>query len=291
MIQYLQNNSIALITTAGLLGLIVGSFLNVVIYRLPKILDHHWRRQCIELIGANTDTAEAPDIPGLITPRSRCPHCGHQIRALENIPVVSFLFLRGKCAACGKPISRRYPLVELMSAAMSCVVVWQLGFGVTAAAALLVTWSLIALAFIDYDHQILPDIITLPVLWLGLVLNLSGMFTDINSAVLGAIAGYLSLWLVYHAFKKVTGKEGMGFGDFKLFAAFGAWLGWQALPMIILFASLVGAIVGIISILALGRDRNVPIPFGPYLAAAGWIALLWGRDIMRAYLQFSGITG
>ncbi len=270
---------------AAVLGLLLGSFLNVVIHRLPIMLERLWQRQCEELARASAATA-APEEPfNLVYPGSRCPHCGHPIRALENIPVLSFLWLRGKCAACGKAISWRYPAVELLTGILSLAVAWHLGITPAALAALFLTWALIALAFIDYDRQILPDDITLPLLWAGLLLNVFGVFAPLSSAVIGAAAGYGSLWLVYQAFRLVTGKEGMGFGDFKLFAALGAWLGWQQLPLIILLSSFLGAVVGIVFIACFGRDRRLPIPFGPFLCVAGWIALMWGDHITRAYLQ------
>jgi leader peptidase (prepilin peptidase)/N-methyltransferase len=291
MLTYLTSHPLALASAAAILGLLLGSFLNVVIYRLPVVLEHLWRQQCAELDRAqkNRTTEEKPF--NLVSPRSRCPHCGHGIGALENIPILSFIWLRGKCSACNKPISWRYPLVELLTALLSFVVAWHFGASFAGLAALALTWSLIALAFIDYDHQILPDDITLPLLWAGLLVNLGGTLTSLPSAVLGAAAGYGSLWLVYHAFRLATGKEGMGFGDFKLFAALGAWLGWQQLPLIILFASFFGALIGIAFILFLGRDRRLPIPFGPFLCAAGWVALLWGQDLTRYYLQFMRLGG
>lgn len=274
----------ALLLAALLLGLIVGSFLNVVIHRLPIMLERTWREQCEELAGKAPEPGERYD---LVVPRSRCPACGRRISALENIPLVSFALLKGKCAGCGKPISWRYPAVELLTGLVSAVVAWHFGWTPAAAGALLFTWALIALAFIDYDHQLLPDNITLPLLWLGLAFNLGGTYVPIASAVIGAMAGYLSLWLVYQLFKLVTGREGMGYGDFKLHAALGAWLGWQQLPLVILLSSFVGAVVGLAGILLMGRSRGVPIPFGPFLCVAGWIALLWGDSITRAYLQFA----
>ncbi|HJW81062.1 MAG TPA: A24 family peptidase, partial [Acidiferrobacterales bacterium] len=219
--------------------------------------------------------------------RSRCPHCGHAITALENIPVISYLWLRGKCSACRKPISLRYPFVELLSAVLAAVTAWHFGFNAAGIAAIVLTWTLVALAFIDIDHQLLPDVMVLPFVWAGLLLNLFNVFTPLPDAVIGAAAGYLSLWLVFHLFKLITGKEGMGYGDFKLFALFGAWLGWQSLPLIILLASFIGALIGISLIVFQGRDRAKPLPFGPYLAAAGWVAMLWGDEIMRQYLQMT----
>lgn len=269
--------------TVAVLGLVVGSFLNVVIHRLPIMLERRWRGQCDELAASPTTVpAERYD---LVVPRSCCPQCGHRISAIENIPVLSWLWLGGKCRACAKPISPRYPLIEIATALLSAAVAWRFGMSVAMVGALFLTWSLIALSVIDFDHQLLPDDITLPLIWGGLTLNLFGLYASLSAAVVGAIAGYVSLWLVYQAFKLITGREGMGYGDFKLFAAFGAWLGWQALPLIILLSSFLGAIIGISVILFLGRDRSLPIPFGPFLCLAGWVALMWGDVITRAYLQ------
>jgi leader peptidase (prepilin peptidase)/N-methyltransferase len=264
------------------LGLFVGSFLNVVIYRLPVMMQRGWEEQCRELLELDEVPSETFNI---VTPRSRCPHCKHLIGAIENIPVLSYLIQRGRCKHCSAPISIRYPLIEVFSALLTGLVAWKLGVSWPALFAILLTWSLIALTFIDIDHQLLPDDITLPLLWLGLGLSLFSIFTDMSSAIIGAISGYLSLWLLYHIFKLLTGKEGMGYGDFKLFALFGAWFGWQQLPMIILLSSLVGAVIGLAMILIMGRDRQLPIPFGPYLAGAGWIAMLWGGDITHVYLS------
>lgn len=287
MLEYLQNTAL-FAAIAAILGLIVGSFLNVVIHRLPIMLERAWRSQCAELLGTAADTAD--DAPfNLATPRSRCPSCGHTIRAVENIPVLSYLWLRGRCSACGARIPARYPVIETVTALLSAVVAWHFGFGWQAAGALLLTWGLITLSVIDIDHQLLPDAITLPLLWLGLAFSLFDVFVDSRTGIIGALAGYLSLWTVYHVFRLVTGKEGMGYGDFKLLALLGAWMGWQALPGIILLSSLVGAVAGISLVLIRGRDRNLPIPFGPYLAAAGWIMLLWGDQITQAYLRWSGM--
>ena len=266
----------------AVIGLLVGSFLNVVIHRLPKMMDNDWRSQCAELHDLATPDTE---VLSLSMPRSRCPQCGHPITALENIPVISWLALHGKCSACHTPISPRYPIVEALTCLLSTLAAVHFGFGWAAAGALLLIWGLMALTFIDYDTQLLPDSITLPLLWAGLLLNLFGTYTDLQSAVVGAMAGYLSLWSVYWGFKLVTGKEGMGYGDFKLLAALGAWLGWQTLPLIILLSSLVGALLGITLIVLAKRGRNVPIPFGPYLATAGLIALLWGKELTQAYLR------
>jgi len=269
---------------AGLLGLMVGSFLNVVIHRLPIMMERDWAAQCAELRG---ETPPVFEPLSLARPRSRCPRCGHSITALENIPVVSWLLLRGRCKGCAASISFRYPLIEVLTALLFAVAAWHFGFAAAGLGALVFFASLIALTGIDFDTQLLPDDITLPLLWLGLALNAFGVYTDLKSAVIGAMAGYLSLWAVYWSFKLVTGKEGMGYGDFKLLAALGAWLGWQMLPLTILLSSLVGAVVGIALMIFARHGRNVPIPFGPYLAAAGAIALLWGKPLTHAYLGAS----
>jgi leader peptidase (prepilin peptidase)/N-methyltransferase len=283
--QLLAASPAAFTGVVFVLGLLVGSFLNVVIYRLPRMLEADWRGQCQELLAL--PEPPAGERFNLVVPRSRCPHCSHLIGALENIPVISYLLQRGRCRHCAVPISRRYPAVELLTAVLSAVVAWHFGFGWPAAAALLFTWALLPLTFIDIDHQLLPDAITLPFLWLGLALSLGGVLVGSEAALIGAIAGYLSLWTVFQLFRLITGKEGMGYGDFKLLAMIGAWLGWQQIPAVILLSSMVGAVVGIGMILFLGRDRRIPIPFGPYLAAAGWIALLWGEDLTRWYLGYA----
>jgi len=288
MHDLLSENPALFLSFVTILGMMVGSFLNVVIYRFPIMLKRQWAEECRELLEPG---GEPPPDHGsgfnLIAPRSACPQCGHQITAPENIPVLSYIFLRGRCSACGASISIRYPLVEAATGIASLLVAWRFGYTLEAAAALPLVWALIALAVIDFHTKLLPDAITLPFVWAGLLVNLGGLFTDLESALLGAVLGYLSLWTVYHVFKKLTGKEGMGFGDFKLLAMLGAWLGWQSLPLIIILSALVGAVTGIALMVALGRDRNVPIPFGPFLAAAGLIALLWGPRISQAYLDFA----
>jgi leader peptidase (prepilin peptidase)/N-methyltransferase len=289
LFNLLAQSPLALISTVFLLGLLIGSFLNVVAYRLPVMMERDWKQQCLEYLHPD-QTLEPTERFNLIVPRSRCPACGHKITALENIPVLSYLFLRGKCSACATHISARYPIVEFVTAALSAVVAWKLGWGWPLLAGLFFTWSLIALSLIDFDHKLLPDSITLPLLWLGLLLSLNTVFVDMRASIIGAAAGYLSLWSVYQLFRLVTGKEGMGFGDFKLLAAIGAWLGWQALPVTIMLSSLVGAVVGVSLILIRGRDRNIPIPIGPYIAAAGWLAMFWGKDITDAYLRFAGLA-
>ncbi|MHB8454156.1 MAG: prepilin peptidase [Acidiferrobacterales bacterium] len=286
---YLQTHVAAWVTFIGLLGLIVGSFLNVVIHRLPVMFTRGWRRECQTLLGAELDPEDNAPY-NLVFPGSHCPFCSHAIRAWENIPVLSYLWLRGKCAACGHRISARYPAVELIAGILAGAVAFHFGFGQAAAAACVLSWALIALTFIDFDHQILPDAITQPLLWAGLIANSFNVFSSLHAAVIGAISGYLSLWLVFHSFRLITGKDGMGHGDFKLFALLGAWLGWQSLPLIILLASVLGAAVGLGLILFRGRDRSLPIPFGPFLCGAGWITLLWGNTITGYYLQFAHFT-
>ena len=274
------------ISLVGIISLMIGSFLNVVIYRLPIMLKRSWRAECLEYL-------ELPEEPtetfNLSLPLSHCPCCKTPIKPYQNIPVFSYLFLKGRCGSCQQPISIRYPCIEALTALLSVIVASHFGYGVEAGFALLLTWLLVALSFIDIDHQLLPDNLTLPTLWLGLFLNLFDVYTSIESSVIGAIAGYLSLWTVFHLFKLVTGKEGMGYGDFKLLGVFGAWLGWQSLPLIILLSSLVGAIIGLSMIVLVKHDKNKPIPFGPYLAIAGWIALLWGNDINQLYLNTVGL--
>ena len=280
-LQLIQTTPWLLITAAVLLGLVVGSFLNVVIHRLPRMLEQGWRAECAELNGKPLPSGETFN---LVLPRSRCPHCGHQIRAIENVPVLSYLALRGRCAACRASISPRYPVVEALAGALAGYVAWRFGASTAAAGAMLFVWIMIALAFIDLDTFYLPDNLTLPLLWTGLLFNIGATFTDLTSAVIGAAAGYLVLWIVFWAYKFATGKEGMGYGDFKLLAAIGAWLGWKMLPLVILLSSFVGAVIGIALIVLARRGRNVPIPFGPYLALAGLIALFYGEQLNRQYL-------
>jgi leader peptidase (prepilin peptidase)/N-methyltransferase len=283
------------------LGLVIGSFLNVVIYRLPIILEREWSAQAAELLppAAAQTMLDSKDLPARFTlsvPRSACPACKAPITAWQNIPVVSWLVLRGRCAACKAPISARYPLVELATAALSAAVAWHFGFTPATACALVMTWALVALTGIDVDHQLLPDDITLPLMWAGLIaavlIGASGGGTlpvSPRDAVIGAACGYLSLWSIFHLFRLATGKEGMGYGDFKLFAALGAWLGWKLLPVVILLAAAAGALIGILMILWRGRDRAAPMPFGPYLAAAGWLAMMYGNGLVRGYLRLSGL--
>ena len=279
------------------IGLVVGSFLNVAIYRLPVILEREWRAQAIELVPGAAAAAELPaERLTLSTPRSACPVCKTPIKAWQNIPVVSWLLLKGHCAACRAKISARYPLVELATGLLSAWVAWRFGVSTTAACALLITWALIALTGIDIDHQLLPDNITLPLMWTGLVAAVlvgpmpgNPLPVSAKDAIIGAAAGYSSLWLVFQLFRLITGKEGMGYGDFKLFAALGAWLGWKILPLVILLSAASGAVIGILMIVLRGRDRAAPMPFGPYLAAAGWLALMYGDSLVGGYLRLSGL--
>lgn len=269
------------------LGLVVGSFMNVVIYRLPLMMESGWRHECALLLEVEPEVAS--ETLNLATPNSHCPHCKAPVKPWQNIPLLSYVALRGKCAHCHAGISLRYPIVELVTGLVSLFLAIQLGATAAMVGAVLFTWALITLTLIDFDHQLLPDNITLPLLWAGLLFNVGGTYVPLQDAVIGAVAGYLSLWSVYWLFKLLTGKEGMGYGDFKLLAALGAWLGWQALPMIILLSSLVGAIVGIALMVVKGRGKEVPIPFGPYLAMAGWLAMIWGERITEGYLQATGL--
>ena len=266
-------------------GFLVGSFLNVVIHRLPKMLEQEWHTNCAELRGDPTPPAERIS---LSRPRSRCPHCGHQITAIENVPVISYILLGGKCSHCKAGIGLRYPFVEILTGLLSGYAAWHFGPGWTAVGAVFFVWVLVALTFIDIDTQLLPDSLTLPLIWIGLLFNIDGHLVNIRSAVLGTVAGYLTLWSVYWLFKLATGKEGMGYGDFKLLAAIGAWLGWQQLPLTILLSSIVGAVIGISLIVFARRGREVPIPFGPYLAIAGIISLFWGKPLTSTYLGLLG---
>ena len=296
-VEVLQHNSIAFYGFVAFISLMVGSFLNVVIHRLPIMMEMGWREGVIEYL---TDQQEDKDTPldlkfrtqvptqpfNLAVPRSRCPECGNEISALQNIPIISYLCLKGKCAGCKTKISARYPIIEFVTMMLSLLVAWKLGPTSAAALGIVVTWFLIAMSMIDFDHQLLPDTMTLPLMWIGLLAALVPVFADLQSAVVGAALGYMILWSIYQLFRLITGKEGMGFGDFKLLAALGALLGWQTLPIIILLSSVVGAVVGIAIIVITRRDRNIPIPFGPYLAAAGWLAMLWGDDLSAWYYNF-----
>ena len=285
ILELMASHVLAFVLFAVLLGLLIGSFLNVLIYRLPIMMQREWRIQAREYL-------ELPPEPlgkrfNLLLPHSRCPHCDHEIRSWENIPLISWLALRGKCSSCRSPISSRYPLVELACGIISGYIAWHFGFSWQAGSMLVLTWGLLAMSMIDVDHQLLPDVLVLPLLWLGLILNNFGLFVPLENALWGAVAGYLSLWSVYWLFKLVTGKEGMGYGDFKLLAMIGAWGGWQVLPLTILLSSVVGAVLGGILLRMQRAGRDTAIPFGPYLAIAGWIALLWGDRITESYLQFA----
>ncbi len=295
IIAFFELQPVFFIVTCTVLGLVVGSFLNVVIYRLPIMLDNSWRGEAKAILELEDEPTEKNEekkkaVFNLVLPNSHCPHCDHAIRAWENIPVISYLFLGGKCADCKTPIPFRYPLVELFTGILSGIAAWHFGVTPLTLAALALTWCLVPLTMIDFDHQLLPDDITLPLVWAGLMINSNGLFTSLHSAIWGAVLGYGSLWCVFWLFKLLTGKEGMGYGDFKLLAALGAWFGWQALPIIILLSSLVGATVGLSLVLFLGRDRQIPIPFGPYLAAAGWITMLWGDSITEQYFRLTGMS-
>ncbi|WP_313327626.1 prepilin peptidase [Stutzerimonas balearica] len=286
IIEYLASHELAFVLSAALLGLLVGSFLNVLIYRLPVMMQREWREQAREYLSLEPEPV-GPRF-NLLLPASSCPHCGHSIRAWENVPLVSWVLLRGRCSACRTGISVRYPLVELACALLSGFTAWHFGFTWQAGAILLLGWGLLAMSMIDIDHQLLPDSLVLPLLWLGLICNYFGLFVALGDALWGAVFGYLSLWAVYWLFKLVTGKEGMGYGDFKLLAMIGAWGGWQVLPLTILLSSLVGAVIGTISLRWRNAAAGTPIPFGPYLAIAGWIALVWGQQITDRYLQLAG---
>ncbi len=286
ILNFWANNLAVFAVCVGFVGLLIGSFLNVVIYRLPKMLMRDWRMQAREVL----DLPEQADAEpfNLILPNSSCPHCGHEIKPWENIPLVSWLVLRGKCSGCKEAISIRYPLVELACGLFSAVIAWQFGVSWDAVAMLVLTWGLLSMSLIDADHQILPDVLVLPLLWLGLILNSLGFFTSLSDALWGAVIGYMSLWSIFWLFKLITGKEGMGYGDFKLLALIGAWGGWQVLPLTILLSSVLGAVIGIIILRLQRNGYNKPIPFGPYLASAGWLALIWGEQITSSYLHIAG---
>lgn len=316
ILDVLQQNAVLFYGLVAFVSLMIGSFLNVVIHRLPIMMERAWREGIEEFQSeqdvtstegdvlaslAGVDDSIAMPVPGgqsanstqaepfnLAVPRSRCPSCASEIKSWQNIPVISYLMLGGKCANCKASISARYPIVEVVTMLLSLLVAWQLGPTPQAALGIVTTWFLVSMSMIDFDHQLLPDTLTLPLMWIGLLAALVPVFTDLRSAVIGAAAGYMILWTIYQLFKIITGKEGMGFGDFKLLAALGALLGWQALPVVILLSSLVGAVVGIAIIAVTGRDKNIPIPFGPYLAAAGWIAMLWGESLRNWYYNFLG---
>lgn len=297
LFELLAQHPMAFIALTVVYSLLVGSFLNVVIYRLPVMMDREWREQAVDYLHSNPESAATSELPkrfNLVVPRSACPSCKAQITALQNVPVISYLFLRGKCANCKAPISKRYPIVEFATALLSGFVALKFGFTWWTLAGLTMTWCLVALTMIDFDHQLLPDQITLPLVWLGLLINLyatpeSPFAPDLRSSVIGGAVGYLSLWSVYWLFKLVTGKEGMGHGDFKLLAAFGTWFGWQPLLLIVLLSSFAGAVIGLGLIVFKGRDHTIPMPYGPFLAIAGWIAMLWSDELIAAYFTLAGI--
>ncbi|KAI2686916.1 A24 family peptidase [Pseudomonas sp. TNT3] len=285
--EILNAHPLAFVALALLVGLLVGSFLNVVIWRLPKMLERDWRLQAHDILGQPLDTPQPTY--NLMLPHSHCPHCDHSIRAWENIPLISYVFLRGRCSNCAASISKRYPLTELACGVLSAFIAWHFGFGWPACLVLVLTWGLLAMSLIDAEHQLLPDVLVLPLLWLGLIVNSFDLFVPLHEALWGAIAGYLVLWSVFWLFKLITGKDGMGYGDFKLLAMLGAWGGWQILPLTLLLSSFVGAIIGVTLLRFRNAKTSTPIPFGPYLAIAGWIALLWGGQITDFYWQFVGL--
>lgn len=287
-LTYLQQHPAWLLAVVFLFSLCIGSFLNVVIYRLPKMMEQNWQQEYQEYFQPEAAATPAP-VFNLATPRSRCSHCNTQLSVFDNIPVLSWLALKGKCRYCNAPISSRYPAVELLTAVLSTVVIWYTGATCYGLLLLVLTWCLVALTFIDIDKMLLPDQITLPLLWLVLISSAFGVGIDARQALIGAACGYLSLWSVYWGFKLLTGKEGMGYGDFKLMAIFGALLGWQQLPLIILLSSVVGAVIGSIMLSIQRKGQSTAIPFGPYIAAAGWIAMLWGQQISDAYLRSIGL--
>jgi len=291
IITVLKENTTFFLVVVGLFSLLVGSFLNAAIYRIPIMLQRGWREECKEVFGGGEDYSSDEDSQkfNLFVPRSQCPHCGHTITALENIPVISYLLLKGNCSSCKTHISIQYPLIELFTAVLSIFIAWKLGFSWQTLAALVFTWSLITLAIIDAKTMLLPDNLTLPLMWLGIAVNYQGLFVDLQSSILGAMFGYLSLWSLYHLFKLITGKEGMGYGDFKILAAVGAWGGWQILPFTIFFASLLGAVIGILIMLIQRRKDSHPIPFGPWLALAGFIGFIWRDEIIQSMGRYFGL--
>ena len=286
LIYFFHSNIIFFYFVVGIVGLVVGSFLNVVIHRIPKMMERDWKQECRRILDVKNED-EPVEKYNLILPRSACPHCNHKISALENIPVISYLILGGKCSECNNQISIRYPAVEISTSILSLIIAATFGVTIQFILAIVLTWTLIAQTMIDYDCQLLPDDITMPILWLGIIANMFGTFTDIYSSLLGAIFGYLILWIVYMVFKIVTGKEGMGYGDFKLLAMLGAWLGWQMLPLIIILSSIAGALVGLGLIFFYNHSQSKPIPFGPYLAIAGWIALIYGNELTTLYYNWA----
>ncbi len=289
LINLLRENTTAFLIFVGFFSLIIGSFLNAAIYRIPIMLNKEWREECEALFGGEEENSKPKEKFNLFVPRSQCPHCGHTITAIENVPVLSYLFLGGKCSSCKTGISAQYPLLEIGTALLSVFVAWKVGFGWQTLAALFLTWSLITLALIDAKTMLLPDNMTLPLMWIGIAVNYHYLFVDLQSSVLGAIIGYLSLWSLYHVFRLITGKEGMGYGDFKILAAIGAWGGWQILPFTIFVASLLGAVLGILWMIIQRKKDSQPIPFGPWLALAGLIGFLWRDDIIPVMKVYFGL--
>jgi leader peptidase (prepilin peptidase)/N-methyltransferase len=282
---YLQTHPALFIFSMTMLGLCIGSFLNVVIYRLPKMMQQDWDEQCCEPLDIKNENVTEQQKVNLIFPGSSCPSCQHKITALENIPVISYLFLKGRCSSCKVKISLQYPIIEMFTGLATAYIAWHFGFSLQTLFAVLFTWALICLSMIDLEHSFLPDDITLPFMWLGLACNIFGIFTDIYSSLIGAMLGYSILWIIFISFKAVTDKEGMGYGDFKLLALLGAWMGWQYLPLIILLSSITASIIGLAMIIFKGRDKAAAFPFGPYLAIAGWITLIWGKELTGLYLS------
>jgi len=285
VLYFLQTHPAFFIFSMTMLGMCVGSFLNVVIYRLPKMMQQDWHEQCCELLDIKIGDVTEPQRINLVFPGSSCTACEHKITALENIPVISYLFLKGRCSSCNVKISLQYPIIEMFTGLATAYVAWHFGFSLQTLFAVFFTWALICLSVIDLEHSLLPDDITLPFMWLGLACNIFGVFTDINSSLIGAMLGYAILWIIFISFKTVTGKEGMGYGDFKLLALLGAWLGWQSLPLIILLSSITASVIGLAMIIFKGRDKAAAFPFGPYLAIAGWITLIWGKELTGLYLN------
>ena len=285
LIQFLQTQPIFFVFTMTLLGMCIGSFLNVVIYRLPKMMEQDWHEQCCDLLEIKNENVTEQQRVNLIFPGSSCPACEHKITALENIPVISYLFLRGRCSSCKIKISLQYPIIEMFTGIATAYIAWHFGFTLQTLFAVLLTWALICLSIIDLEHSLLPDNITLPFLWLGLACNIFGIFTDIYSSLIGAMLGYSVLWIIFMSFKIVTGKEGMGYGDFKLLSLLGAWFGWQYLPLVILLSSIAASLIGIAMIIFRGREKSAAFPFGPYLAITGWVTLIWGEELVGIYLN------
>jgi len=289
LMNALRGNPTFFLIVVGLFSLLIGSFLNAAIYRIPIMLQQSWREECEELFGGDNKPRNSKEKFNLWVPRSQCPTCGHMITALENIPVLSYLFLRGKCSSCKTHISIQYPILELLTALISVFVAWKVGFGWQTLAALVFTWTLITLSMIDAKTMLLPDNLTLPLMWLGIAVNYYGFFADLQSSVLGAMFGYLSLWSLFQVFKLITGKEGMGYGDFKILAAIGAWGGWQILPFTVFVASTLGAIIGIILIVIQRNKESQPVPFGPWLALAGFIGFIWRDEVIDIMGRYFGL--